>query len=152
MSDFDAVDQLCRNLLYNTAPAARRQIARTVAREVRKSQSARIGQQQNPDGSAFAPRREKPGRNDPRGRLRRQAMFKKLRMARYLKAGVAGDEAWVGFSGPIARIASVHQEGGMDKPAPGMKKVRYARRTLLGLTEAESQRMLDIVLERVRPR
>lgn len=152
MSDFDPVDRLCRDLLVNTAAPARRQIARTLAREIRKSQADRIVQQQNPDGSAYTPRREKPAGQAKRGRVRQKMMFKKLRMARFLKSGATADEAWVGFAGRAARIAAIHQEGEMDAPARGQKKVRYARRILLGLTEAEQQHMLDIVMDRVVPR
>lgn len=149
MSDFDAIDQLCRDLLRNTAAPARRKIARTLAREIRKSQADRIAAQRNPDGSAFAPRRQKATKGRKKPRLRDQKMFRKLRLAPRLKAGVSGDEAWVGFSGRDAAIARVHQEGLADAPARGMKKVRYMQRVLLGLTEAERQRMLDLVLESV---
>lgn len=152
MNDFDPIDQLCRNLLVNTAAPARRQIARTLAREIRKGQADRIGEQRNPDGSAFAPRREKQASHSPRGRLKRKLMFKKLRMARFLKSGATADEGWVGFNGRAARIATIHQEGGMDAPAPGMKKARYARRVLLGLADADQQRMLDLVMTMVVPR
>jgi hypothetical protein len=67
-------------------------------------------------------------------------------MAKHLKAGASDAEAYVGFGGSVSRVARIHQEGLADSPAPGMKKVRYARRVLLGLTDAEQERMLDLLL------
>ncbi|USI72715.1 phage virion morphogenesis protein [Sphingomonas morindae] len=81
-----------------------------------------------------------------RGGIRRQAMFRKLRQARYLKSGATDAELWVGFSGRAAAIARVHQEGGEDRPAPKAKPVRYPRRQLLGLTEADRDTMINTML------
>jgi phage virion morphogenesis protein len=143
----EQVDQLATALLRNVEAPARRKLLRTIARDFRKSQTARIVAQRNPDGSAFEPRRRQAKKAaTKKGRIRRQAMFRKLRMAKHLKAGAGGSEAWVGFSGRAARIARVHQEGLSDVPSPGMKKVRYARRALLGLTGAEQERLLDLLL------
>ena len=66
-------------------------------------------------------------------------MFKKLRLARNLKAGASDAEAWVGFVGRAARIARVHQEGRVDRPSSGQKPVRYAKRVLIGPSAAEKQ-------------
>ena len=76
-------------------------------------------------------------------------MFRKLRLAKNLKAGGDANELWIGFAGRASRVATVHQEGLVDAPAPGQRKVRYARRVLLGLTEAERQRILDMLLAHV---
>lgn len=84
-----------------------------------------------------------------RGHIRRAAMFRRLRGARHLQAGATDAEAWVGFSGRAAEIARVHQDGGMDRPAAKAKPVRYARRELLGVTEEERGRMLDLLLAHV---
>ena len=74
-------------------------------------------------------------------------MFRKMRLARNLKAGATDTEAWVGFSGRAAQIARVHQEGGIDRPGPRVKPVRYAKRELLGLTDAERARSSDLLLK-----
>lgn len=143
----ERIEQLATALLRNVDAPARRKLLRTIARDTRKSQSTRIAAQQNPDGTAFEPRREKTKRApSKKGRIRRKAMFRKLRMAKHLKAGASDAEAWVGFSGSAARIARVHQEGLADSPATGMKKVRYARRVLLGLTDAEQEHVLTLLL------
>jgi phage virion morphogenesis protein len=150
MNDFAPIEQLCRDLLLRTAAPERARLLRTIGRDLRKSQSDRIAAQREPDGAAFAPRRPKPPRPG-KGRLRQQKMFRKLRMAKSLKTGGNADEAWVGFGGRAARIAAVHQQGMSDAPAPGQPKVRYARRILLGLTDAERSRVLDLILAHVAP-
>lgn len=152
MSDLDKIDSLVSALLQNTGASARRQVLGTAAREVRKSQSDRIARQQQPDGSAFAPRKSQPeptGKHRRKGRIRQKAMFRKLRLAKFLKAGATSDEAWVGFAGRAAAIARIHQEGLEDSPRPGARRVRYARRVLLGLTDEEQGRLLDLVLQAV---
>jgi phage virion morphogenesis protein len=151
MNDFAPIEQICRDLLLRTAAPERARLMRSIGREIRKSQSDRIAAQREPDGAAFAPRRPKPDRGRKKGRLRQQKMFRKLRMAKSLKAGGNGDEAWVGFGGRAARIANIHQSGLSDAPAPGQAQVRYARRVLLGLTDPERQRVLDLILEQVAP-
>jgi len=152
MTDFEPIEQLCRDLLLRTAAPERARLMRSIGREIRKSQSNRIAAQRDPEGAAFAPRRPKPDRGRKKGKLRQQKMFRKLRMAKSLKAGGNGNEIWVGFGGRASQIASIHQAGLSDAPAPGQPKVRYARRVLLGLTETERQRMLDQIFAAVAPR
>ena len=154
MSDLAQLGEMAGALLRSIAPAERRKLLRTMARDLQASQRARIGRQQAPDGSAYPARRIKPvpteqSRLRRRGSIRRTAMFKKLRLARNLKAGASDAEAWVGFVGRAARIARVHQEGLEDAPAKGAKSVRYARRVLLGDTEADRQVLLDILFAHV---
>ena len=216
MSELDHVDALLTALLHNVGPAGRKKILRAGARDIRKSQAARIARQEDPDGQAYVERKgaakvkpprhpmkfmypkgsasprlvfmkswvrrgplvtgfdreagairsfrhDKIGQHLPLGpteqtasapkkqTVRQKQMFKKLRLAKSLKAGATDGEAWVGFSGRAAAIARVHQDGGQDSPSPGQAKVRYARRVLLGLTAPENQRLIDIVMEAVAP-
>ncbi|MDH7641143.1 phage virion morphogenesis protein [Sphingomonas oryzagri] len=89
------------------------------------------------------------GRLRRKGVIRKKAMFRKISSARYLRAGIEGDEAWVGFSGLASDIARVHQDGLKDKPAPKAKAVLYPRRPLLGLTAADREAVLNMLLEHV---
>ncbi|MFN3944597.1 MAG: phage virion morphogenesis protein [Allosphingosinicella sp.] len=82
-----------------------------------------------------------------KGRIRRQAMFRRIRSRRFLLTGASDREAWIGFAGRVAQIARIHQEGGTDRPSQGGPSVRYPRRELLGLSEAERTRMLDSLLD-----
>ena len=84
-----------------------------------------------------------------KGRIRNKAMFRKLRGARTLKSAATDRDAWVGFSGRASAVARIHQEGRKDKPSAKAKPVRYARRVVLGDTEAERRRMLDLMLDHV---
>jgi phage virion morphogenesis protein len=119
MNDLAPIEQLCRDLLLRTAAPERARLMRSIAREIRKSQSDRIAAQRDPDGAAFAPRRPKLDRGRKKGRLRQQKMFRKICMAKSLKAGGNADEAWVGFGGRASLIASIHQDGLADAPAAG---------------------------------
>jgi phage virion morphogenesis protein len=82
-----------------------------------------------------------------RRRVRQQAMFRKIRTARYLKAGQRPGEAWVGFVGLLGEIASVHQFGGKDKPNPFVAPVDYPERQLLGLTREDREELIEAVSE-----
>lgn len=139
--DFGLIEQLAGAFLRKLAPAERRKLLRTIAREERRGQSARIARQENPDGSPFEPRKHRR-----QGHIRRDAMFRKLRLTRFLKSSATANEASIGFYGRAAQIARVHQLGLLDNPAPGMPQVRYARRVLLGLTDAAQEQALDRIL------
>ena len=122
-----------------------------IARDViRKGNATRIARQIAPDGTPFAPRRAQAlTRLRRQGEIRKGAMFRKLRLAKSLKVGATPDELWVGFVGRIARIAGVSQFGKQDRPSPTQKLVRYARRVLLGLDDADRQAILDRVVDQI---
>lgn len=147
MSDgLDQLEDLAGALLRNIAPAERRTLLRTVAREIAKSQRTRIAAQMQPDGTPFAPRKAKDqpkGRLRRKGRIKRAAMFRKLRLGKNLQAGATDTEAWIGFSGSAARVARIHQEGREDAPVKGQAKVRYPKREILGSTEADRMFLLE---------
>lgn len=140
MDGLSAVETWAGALLGQLSPAGRRTVMRDVARELRRSQQKRIAAQRNPDGSAYEPRKAKPGQKkarDKRDRIKRTAMFMKLRTARLMKVEAEADGFAVGFAGRVARIARVHQDGERAPVAPGGPQYRYPARVLLGLTDAE---------------
>jgi len=133
-------------LLAKLEPPARRTLAVTIARELRRSQQQRIASQRDAEGSPFAPR--KPQLRDRSGAIRRRAaMFGKLRTARWLRASGTADAAEVGFAERVARIARIHQEGLRDRPAANAPEVRYPRRSLLGFTGADREMIRDRLLQ-----
>lgn len=87
-----------------------------------------------------------------RGNLRRQAMFRKLRSARFLRSDATDTEAWIGFTGRASLVAEIHQKGGMDAPNLGGRQIRYAERGLLGMTEGERGMAIDMLLNHIAPR
>lgn len=143
MSSLDQLEARLGGLLAQLEPAARRGLAREIAKELRQSQRKRIAEQLNPDGSAYAPR--KPQLRQKAGRIRRQ-MFSKLRTTRFLKTAVTADSAVVGFIGQVERIARVHQLGLRDRVQKGGPQAQYPARELLGFTEADIAAVQDLVL------
>lgn len=144
--DLTALEDWAAPLLAQLTPAARRRAAKAVATALRKSQQQRIAQQQNPDGSPFERRKPQPGKlRRKRGRLKRAAMFAKLRRQKYLKARADGDTATVGYTGRAAAIARVHQDGLIDKVNQHLL-VRYPRRVLLGFSASDRELVRDVLL------
>ena len=64
-------------------------------------------------------------------------MFKKLRTASFLKVRGESNGISVGFTGRIARIARIHQYGLKDRAESIAPQVRYQKREVLGMTEAD---------------
>jgi phage virion morphogenesis protein len=146
MSDLEALEHWVGPLLQRVEPAARTKLARTVAKDLRRSQQQRVIAQCNPDGSPYAPRKPRQLRGK-KGRVRRKVkMFQKMRTATYLKAQGDAAGASVGFAGRIARIANVHQKGLKDRVARGGAVVQYEQRELLGFTDAEIDQLRDTLL------
>lgn len=144
--DLTAVEDWAAAFLARLAPGERRQLAGQIARELRRSQAARISAQREPDGSAFQARKPQPRKlRDKIGGLKRGPMFKKLRLANRLKIiEASGQEVAIGFTGRDAHIARVHQQGLAEKA--GNRTITYPQRRLLGFTEADSSRLMDTVL------
>ena len=134
-------------LINNLSPQARRQLARNIGQALRKNQQARIARQENPDGTAFEPRKPRKEFGKKKGRIKRKAMFAKLRTARYFKIQSNANEVSVGFNGSSAMIAKVHQYGLMSSPSKTKDfKVRYAQRELLGFSQSDLDVIEDLVL------
>lgn len=144
MDDLEKLEGWAASVLRQLEPGARRALARRVATDLRRSQQRRIMEQRNPDGSPFEPRRNLRER---RGRIRRAAMFVKMRQSRYLRVAASPRDAAVYFTGRVARIARVHQEGAVDAVEPGGPRVRYDRRELLGFTRADVQHIRELIIQ-----
>ncbi|KVP62552.1 virion morphogenesis protein [Burkholderia ubonensis] len=131
-------------LLGQLTSAQRARLAKTLATELRRRQSRRIAEARNPDGSRYAPR--KPQARRKKGRIRR-AMFSKLRTARFLKTASSADASVLHFTRQVERIARVHQEGLSDRVERNGPVVQYPARELLGLADADVDRIADVVLD-----
>ncbi|CAJ0819135.1 hypothetical protein LMG19087_03664 [Ralstonia wenshanensis] len=146
MSGLHALDAYLACLLAKLDAPQRRLLARAIAVELRRRQAARIAAQRNPDGSAYVPR--KPQLRHKRGGIRR-AMFSRLRMARYLKAQADPNTAVVTFAGTAQRIATVHHFGLRDRVNKNGLTAKYPVRELLGLSDGDIERILELVLTAV---
>lgn len=129
MNGLEAFDTRLNALIGNLSPAARKEMARNIAKRLRATQQQNIKRQQAPDGTPFKPRKAP-------ARIKRE-MFAKLRTAKYMKAKGSADNAVVEFTGSVQRMARVHHYGLRDRPARGEKEVKYVARPLLGFSEAE---------------
>ncbi len=152
MSDnLQALEAWAATLLNQLQPSKRYQLIRNIAQALRRSQQQRIAAQRNPDGSAFTPRkpRTQPKAKHLRSkvnRIRRRAMFIKLKTARFLKVENDAHSLTLGFMGRVGRLAHVHQYGKTDQVAPGGPHYRYPARVLLGLTQEEKEMIRDKVV------
>ncbi|WP_285354640.1 phage virion morphogenesis protein [Pseudomonas sp. lyk4-R2A-10] len=143
----EALEDWAAGLLGQLEPASRNKLARSIGQELRRSQQQRIIAQQNPDGSKYAPRKQRNLRGK-QGRVKRKLkMFQKLRTASFLKVQGDGNAIRVGFTGRVARIARVHQYGLQDRPERGAPNVSYDRREILGFTESDFDLIRDLLLK-----
>lgn len=142
----EALEDWAAGLLGQLEPASRNNLARSVGQALRRSQQQRIIAQQNPDGSKYAPRKQRNLRGK-QGRLKRKVkMFQKLRTASFLKVQGDGNAISVGFTGRIARIARVHQYGLKDRAERGAPDVTYDERQVLGFTDSDVELIRDKLL------
>lgn len=147
MSDLAALEAFAADLLASMEPAARAELAKRIARDLRASQQKRIAAQQNPDGSAYAQR--KTQLRHKKGEIRRRLqMFSKLRTAKYLKARGTAEGAIVAFTAEVSRIARVHQFGLRDRVnrKTGLE-ADYPQRELLGISAADEALIRDLAVE-----
>ncbi|PLT16282.1 MULTISPECIES: phage virion morphogenesis protein [Ralstonia] len=147
MSGLYELDAYLAGLLAKLDAPQRRVLARAVAVELRRRQSARIAAQRNPDGTAYEPR--KPQLRHKRGGIRR-AMFTRLRMAKWLKAEADPNAAVVTFAGSAQRIAAVHHFGLRDRVNKKGLTAQYPARALLGLAPEDVSAITDTVLNFLR--
>lgn len=139
-------------LLARLSPAGRRAAMRDIARELRRSQQVRIAAQKNPDGTRYEPRKVRHSDKklrSKRGRIKRTAMFMKLRTARWMKIDASERQLAVGFSGRVALVARVHQFGEKVPVVPGGSEYSYPLRVLLGLTCLEREAIRQRLLRRL---
>ncbi|MCC8628551.1 phage virion morphogenesis protein [Xanthomonas perforans] len=148
MDELTALENWAAPLLARLQPGERRTLARKIGTELRRSQSQRIGKQQAPDGTPYAPRKQQLRQKS--GRVKRAKMFAKLRQAKYFKVSATPNAVSVGFMGRVSRIARVHQEGLSEQVRPGGPKARYEKRMLLGFTKEDRQITENMILSHFR--
>lgn len=142
----EVLEDWAARLIEQLEPASRNKLARSLGQALRRNQQQRIIAQQNPDGSRYAPRKQRNLRGK-QGRVKwKVKMFQKLRAVSFLKVQGDSNAISVGFTGRIARIARVHQYGLKDRATRGVAEVKYDQRKVLGLTEQDSDFIKDYLL------
>lgn len=143
----DALEQLGRQaeaLIGKLSATERRKLAAELARTMRATQAERIRANKQPDGTSMTPRKPQPRLRDRRGGTRRK-MFAKLVKPAWFKATATTNEAAVEFKGSANRLAIVHHFGLRDKI--NGKEVQYPERQLIGITDADIDRVEDALLK-----
>ncbi|WP_042829869.1 phage virion morphogenesis protein, partial [Xanthomonas citri] len=90
MDDLTALETWAAPLLARLQEGERRKLARKIGTALRRAQSQRIGKQQAPDGTPYAPRKQQL--RDKAGRVKRKKMFAKLRQAKYFKVSASPNQ------------------------------------------------------------
>lgn len=146
MSELAPFEARLGALIAALEPAARRKLARSIATRLRASQAQRIGEQLNPDGTPFEPRKApKTKLRGKKGFVRRK-MFAKIRTKKWLKIEATPESAIVTFTAAVQRMAQVHQHGLRDRVSRRGAEVVYAKRALLGLTADDEAAIEDEIL------
>lgn len=145
MNELQPLQARLNALIAQLSPQKRVRLARDIGRQLATSQRQRIARQQNPDGSAFAPRKAQKSR---KGSIKKQAMFRKLRTARFMRLRTNADGVELGYTGQNAHIATVHQYGLASKVNPNANwKVKYEQRELLGFRDEDLEIVEGLVLQ-----
>ncbi|WP_443091368.1 phage virion morphogenesis protein [Basfia succiniciproducens] len=135
-------------LLTNISAPRRRLLYQQIGRELARRQRRRIKAQQNPDGSAYEPRKQSKVRSKkPKNRVK-DRMFNKITSPSHLKLKRNNNGLTLGFSGSDAPIANVHQYGLKSRVSDRLAfKVKYAQRELLGFTDEDIEMIEDYVIK-----
>ena len=144
MAEFQALNDYLAPLLTKLSDAERRKLEMSIARKVRASQKTRITRQQNPDGSAFVPRKKRL--RDKKNKIKNK-MFNLIKTSKYMRIERTSEGVAIGFMKRVANIARVHQYGLRDRVEKGGPTVKYDSRELLGFTPAELEMIESEVLD-----
>ncbi|MBK0062621.1 MULTISPECIES: phage virion morphogenesis protein [unclassified Acinetobacter] len=149
MAEMQALLDHLGGLLNQLSDQEKRKLSLAIGRKLRKSQSARITNQQNPDGSSYQPRKNQKLR-DKKGRIKNK-MFTRIKLARFMKLKQEPQGVGLGFMGNVAFIAQVHQFGLRDRVRRKKNSpvVKYPTRELLGFTSDEINMIENDVLNHV---
>lgn len=147
----EGLEAYLRSCIERLSPAQRVQLGRRIGTELQKANAQRIGQNVDPEGTAFTPRkqhRELRGRRRRNLRSRRKTgpMFLRARARKYLRVEATAGESRVGYVGAMARIMTVHQEGLEDTVTrdPRSPTVKYDVRRVLGFGPEDRLTVLRI--------
>lgn len=150
MAELTTLQEHLSVLMNHLSAGEIRKLSAKVGRDLRKRQNKRISAQQNPDGSAYVPRKQQRiKKRDKRGRIKKK-MFNTIKNAKFLKVQPTRQGVEVGFfTSRIARIAWVHQEGYKEKPRPTARAVHYPKRELLGFSPDDEQFIVAAVSDHI---
>lgn len=154
--DLQALTNWLQPLIAGLQPAARRQLASAIARELRRQTQRTMRAQTAPDGTPWQARRAaivNAGGQRQRAasaKQRKGPMMAKLRLARNLPISASADQAAVTFAGRVLRIAGVHQFGLPDKVTANGPEHVYAARPMLGISDEMQDKVRALVVQHLQ--
>ncbi|MCC5811319.1 MAG: phage virion morphogenesis protein [Ectothiorhodospiraceae bacterium] len=149
-ADLNRLESWAEPLLRRLSASERRQLTRRLAVELRRNNQRRMHGQRAPDGPRWQPRKARSLRGG-RGRIRRGAMFTRLRTARYLRMQSQPGSATLYFTGRAGRIAGVHHHGRRDRIQPGGPMYDYPSRPLLGFAREDVLLIENLLIDHLTP-
>lgn len=151
-NDLQRIEEWIGGFLVKVSPPERRRLSRKIGLDLRRSQSARIALQRNPDGTGFTPRKNRKRIRNNKGRLKRMRadMFPRLKMVSRMNLKTGQDQISISFLDKIARIANVHHFGLKDRVSKNGPEVQYPARRLQGFSQSDEQLIRDAVLKHLQ--
>ena len=144
MAELEALTEHLGSMLNQLSDQERRKLEMQIGRKLRASQKSRITKQQNPDGSAYVPRKFRL--RDKKNKIKNK-MFNLIKTSKYMRIERTPEGVAIGFMNRVANIARVHQYGLRDRVEKGGPTVKYDSRELLGFTPAELEMIESEVLD-----
>lgn len=138
--DLEKLSEWLTPLLAKLDSSQRKKLMQEVARDLRRRNQSRIRQQTDPDGKKW------PKRKQQQGKIKRAAMFTKIRAARYLKINTNPETAAIQWVGRIARIAEIHHHGERDKVSKNGPMYDYPERRLIGFSKEDHTHITDLII------
>lgn len=141
-NNIDDLVKFLNPLLSNLSDGEMSKLNKKVGMDLRRNQQQHISQQQNPDGSAYAPRRLREGK-----RIRKK-MFSKLKANRFLRNFSNANSVTVGFLSNVNRIATIHHFGLRDRIERNKPfTTTYEKRELLGFSDSDLKMIEQSVIK-----
>lgn len=155
-ADLSRLDAWFGKILSALEPGARRRAILKLGQALRRANLARIADNTDPDGVAFAPRKPRFDRDGKLLRIRNRRMYKGLRRMRHWKVDATPDEVAIEpADGRVDRLASVSQfaeTATVGRTRRGaLIRARYAERRLLGFGREDMDLALDVASEMMTP-
>lgn len=148
MDDLERFQRDVGSLLAGLADKGKlRTINRRIGVYLKNSSRTRIKQQQDVEGSAFAPRKPIKARTAYQRHANRGKLLGNIARATHLKSKYTADRLQIGYRGRAAKLARWHNEGSVQR----MKKAGYSivvpRRHYMGISEPDWEMINQIVIE-----
>jgi len=154
--DLEALEPWLGDILDSLSPGPKRRLSLKIGQAIRRTNSARIAKNEEPDGRAMTPRKPRQRRSTKSGRLKRKAkMFRKLRLVRNMRLRANPDGVELSFKGGAARVAAEHhygEEAFVGRTRDGRTiKTRMEQRRLLGFSRDDQDAIIDALAKHISP-